>query len=152
MKLKITILFFCASLAFFTSQASFFSKEANIDRNAPTYVNDDISKLINGNVNALVKMTPNEFEKMTGKKLTFKETLKLKAAQKFLKKQAKGDGQIDKIVYVLLTILGFGWVAMGIMDDWSGNKWLTNLLLTLLCGIPGLIHALVHMKDYYGGK
>jgi len=152
MKLKITILFFAASFAFFSSQASFFSKEVNIDRNAPTYVNDDISKLINGNVEGLLKMTPNEFEKMTGKKLTFKETLKLKAAQKFLKKSGKGDDQISKGLYIVLAILGWGWLAMGIMDDWSGSKWLTNLLLTFLCGIPGLIHSLVHMKDYYGNN
>lgn len=87
---------------------------------------------------------------MTGRQLTFKETLKLKAAQKLLKKG--GDSQVPKGLYIVLAIFGWAWIAMGIMDDWEGKNWWLNLILTMLCGIPGLIHALVHMKDYYGGK
>ena len=102
-------------------------------------------------------MTPKEYKKMTGKKLGLKKTLKLKLAQRAVKKQLKkgaelrpeaGDG-ITKGIYILLAILGLAWIAMEVKDDWSGSDWIVNLLLTFLCWLPGLIHALVKMKKYY---
>ena len=47
-----------------------------------------------------------------------------------------------------------GWivkmVAMGLMDNWEGNNWWVNLILSwILCWLPGVIHAFVKMKDYY---
>lgn len=86
---------------------------------------------------------------MTGERLGFKNTLKLKAAQKFLKKEMKKDDGITKGLYILLAILGLAWIAMGVKSDWSGSDWIVNLILTLLCWLPGFIHALVKMKDYY---
>jgi uncharacterized membrane protein YqaE (UPF0057 family) len=35
------------------------------------------------------------------------------------------------------------------MDDWTGNTWVVNLILSFLCWLPGFIHALIKMKDYY---
>jgi uncharacterized membrane protein YqaE (UPF0057 family) len=114
------------------------------------YVNDDISNLVKGNTEAFLKLTPKQVEKMTGKKLTLKETLKLKAAQKIIKKAMKNDdGKVSKGLFILLAILGWAWIAMGIMDNWSGNDWWVNLLLTFLCWLPGLFHALNKMKKYY---
>ena len=95
-----------------------------------------------------LEMTPNSYYEMTGEKLGFKKTVQLKAAQKFLKKNAKGE-DISKEIYIVLAIFGLGWVAMGLMDDWSGNDWIINLVLTALCWLPGLIHAFVKMKNYY---
>lgn len=150
MRLKTFLLLALASFAICTAEASVTVREAVIDRNAPTYVNDDLAKVLSGNPEAFLKMTPKQFEKMTGRKLTMKETLKLKAAQKIMKKRAGGD--VPKGLYIVLALFGWAWLAMGIMDDWEGKNWWMNLILTMLCGIPGLIHALVHMKDYYGGK
>jgi uncharacterized membrane protein YqaE (UPF0057 family) len=146
------LLLILASFISLPSEASIPVKNAVIDRNAPTYVNDDMAQLLNVNMEAFLKMTPKEFKKMTGRQLTFKETLKLKAAQKLLKKSSGGDSQVPKGLYIVLALFGWAWLAMGIMDDWEGKNWWLNLILTMLCGIPGLIHALVHMKDYYGGK
>ena len=94
-------------------------------------------------------LTPKKYKEMTGEKLGLKKTLQLKAAQKFLKKELKKDADIDKGLYILLAILGLAWVAMGVMDDWSGSDWIVNLILTALCYLPGLIHALAKMKKYY---
>lgn len=95
-------------------------------------------------------LTPKKYKEMTGKKLTFKETIKLKAAQKFIKKQQKkGEPDFSKGLYVLLAILGLAWIAMGVMDDWEGSDWIVNLILYALCYLPGLIHALTKMKKYY---
>jgi uncharacterized membrane protein YqaE (UPF0057 family) len=38
---------------------------------------------------------------------------------------------------------------MGLFSDWDGSDWIVNLLLTMLCWLPGLIHALTKMKEYY---
>ncbi|MCS7037945.1 MAG: YqaE/Pmp3 family membrane protein [Saprospiraceae bacterium] len=101
-------------------------------------------------VEEFLELTPAKYREITGERLGFKNTLKLKAAQKFLKKEMqKGDDGITKGLYILLAILGLAWIAMGVKSDWSGSDWIVNLLLTVLCWLPGFIHALVKMKDYY---
>jgi hypothetical protein len=149
MRPKLIALFFLSIFAAFTAEAALPFNTPTIDRNSSTYVNDNISALVNGNTEALLKLTPKQVEKMTGKKLTLKETLKLKAAQKMAKKAMKGGGEgMSKGLFILLALLGWAWLAMAIKDDWSGNTWWTNLILTALCGLPGFIHALVKMKNY----
>ncbi|HHJ51337.1 MAG TPA: YqaE/Pmp3 family membrane protein [Phaeodactylibacter sp.] len=101
-------------------------------------------------IDDFLALTPSKYKKMTGERLGFKKTLALKAAQKAVKKHMKKGSDIDKSLYIVLAILGFGWLAMGLLSDWSGNDWIVNLVLTFLCWLPGLIHALVKMKDYYG--
>ncbi|MFT4663527.1 MAG: uncharacterized membrane protein YqaE (UPF0057 family) [Polaribacter sp.] len=105
--------------------------------------------MTNMSIDQFMDMTPRKYRKMTGERLGIKKSLQLKAAQKAVKKATKKDGDISSGLYVLLAILGFGWVAMGVMDDWSGSDWIVNLLLTFLCWLPGLIHALVKKKNYY---
>lgn len=97
-----------------------------------------------------LSLTPKKYKEMTGKRLTLKQTIQLKAAQKIVKRHAKSD-DIPKGLYIVLAILGWAWVVMGIMDDWQGNNWWLNLILVFLCWLPGVIHALIKMKDYYGG-
>jgi hypothetical protein len=149
MKSKLIALFFLAIFAAFTVEAAVPFNTPAIDRNSPLYVNDNISALVNGNTEAFLKLTPKQVEKMTGKKMTLKQTLKMKAAQKMAKKAMKGEGEgVSKGLFILLALLGWAWLLMAIKDDWSGNTWWTNLLLTALCGLPGFIHALVKMKNY----
>ena len=101
-------------------------------------------------ISKFLELTPAKIKAMTGKKLGFVKTLELKMAQKYLKKQqAKGGDSVPKGLYILAVILGWGFLVMGIMDDWSGNDWWTNLLLTMLCWLPGVIHGLIKMGKYY---
>lgn len=71
-----------------------------------------------------------------------------KAAKKIIKaikKNEKQDAKTDTIIYLLLIFLvPFGTtISMYLYEgSWTGRV-TTNLLLTLLCGLPGLIHALV---------
>ena len=101
-------------------------------------------------IEKFLQLTPAKFKAMTGKRLGFFGTLKLKMAQKFLKKQqSKGSDSIPQVLYVFGAIFGLGWLFMGIMDNWSGDDWWVNLILTICCWLPGLIHALVKMNKYY---
>lgn len=100
-------------------------------------------------VDQFLALTPKKYKEMTGQRMTLKQTVTLKAAQKIVKKHMKKDPDISKGLYVVLAILGWAWLVMGLMDDWNGSDWIVNLVLTLLCWLPGVIHALVKMKKYY---
>ncbi len=100
-------------------------------------------------IDQFLSMTPKKFKEMTGQRMTIKQAVQLKVAQKLVKKEMKKDADISKGLYVLLAILGLAWLAMGIMDDWDGSDWIVNLVLSLLCWLPGVIHGLVKMKKYY---
>jgi hypothetical protein len=111
------------------------------------FSNFEKSTTVNGK--SLTNITPNDIQKLTGKKLSLKEVIKLKAAQKLLKAKAnKGGDGYSKGIFILLAILGWAWLLMGIQDDFSGSTWIVNLLLYVLCWLPGVIHSFVHMKDY----
>ena len=100
------------------------------------------------NLDEFIKLTPSKFEEMTGKKLGIVKKLKLKVAQKILKKKA-GTADISKGLYIVLAIIGLGWLAMGLLDNWSGSDWIISLVLYFLFFIPGLIYTLIKMKKYY---
>lgn len=106
----------------------------------------DITKMT---VDNFLALTPKTYKEMTGEKLGIKKTLQLKAAQKFIKSKKNGAEDIEKGLYIILAIFGLGFIAMGLMDDWEGQNWYINLILVVLCWLPGVIHALVKMKDYY---
>ena len=102
------------------------------------------------NLEQFLEITPNQIKEITGHKLSLKETVKLKLAQKKVAKiVGKKAPAIESSVYVLLVILGLGWVAMGLNDDWSGSDWIVNLLLTALCWLPGVIHGLSKRSKWY---
>lgn len=133
---------------------------SQLNLNAVVGVQDWTTQFQNSEVQALtpdmtqmgldqfMDLTPKKYREMTGKRLGLKKSIQLKAAQKAIKK-ATNKSDISSGLYVLLAILGLGWVAMGVMDDWSGNDWIVNLILTALCWLPGVIHALVKKKNYY---
>lgn len=149
MKTKLTLSFILSVTLFLSAGASL--PETNlVPVSGDMVLNEQMTRLIKANAEAFIKITPKDYQKMTGHKLTFKETLKLKAAQKTVKSQLKKDGDgLTQGIYILLAIFGLAWIAMGVKDDWKGNNWWVNLILSLLCWLPGLIHALVKMKDYY---
>lgn len=45
------------------------------------------------------------------------------------------------LLYVLCFFIP--WLAVGLATDWDINKVLINILWTILCGIPGIIHAFI---------
>ena len=65
------------------------------------------------------------------------------------KRLAAGKAEISKGVYILLAIIGFGFLGIGLNENFEGINWLIGLLLCLLFWLPGLIYALIMMKNYY---
>jgi uncharacterized membrane protein YqaE (UPF0057 family) len=66
---------------------------------------------------------------------------KMKALKKAVKSQKKSDDVPIGLLYVLCFFVPF--IVVGIVTDWDIPSVLINLLWTLLCGIPGVIHALI---------
>lgn len=65
----------------------------------------------------------------------------IKALKKAVKSQKKSDDVPIGLLYVLCFFVPF--IVVGIVTDWDIPTVLINLLWTLLCGIPGIIHALI---------
>lgn len=123
------------------------------DMNSATAVKEIDPNLVKMGAEKFLDLTPAKYCEMTGQRLGIKNAVALKAAQIKVKNELgdmqNSDPDIDKNVYILLAIFGLAWIAMGLFSDWSGSDWIINLLLTMLCWLPGLIHALTKMKDYY---
>ncbi len=102
-------------------------------------------------VDQFLALTPKSYKELTGERLTIKETIQMKAAQKAVGEitQPVSDIDIPKGLYIVAAIFGWGWLVMGLLDDFQGNNWWINLILTLLCVIPGVIHSFIKMDEYY---
>lgn len=59
------------------------------------------------------------------------------------------SAEIPKVLYIVLSIIGLGWLAMGINDNFEDWDWVLSLILTLLGWLPGVIYSLIRMKKYY---
>ena len=53
----------------------------------------------------------------------------------------KSDDVPVGLLYLLCFIFPF--IAVGIVTDWDITAVIVNILWTFLCGIPGIIHALI---------
>lgn len=61
---------------------------------------------------------------------------------KKLQKSSSTSDDDDAILYYLLAIF-IPFVAVGLVTDWDVKQVVINILLCCLCGLPGIIHALV---------
>lgn len=110
----------------------------------------DFETVLNENAQFFLSLTPKSYKESTGKNLKLKEIIQLKAAQKTLKaKLNNNEDKFPKGGYIVLVIFGLGFIPLGILSDWKGNDWWINLLLSVLCWLPGVIHGLVKMNSYY---
>jgi uncharacterized membrane protein YqaE (UPF0057 family) len=69
-------------------------------------------------------------------------TFMKKGFLKRVKKQLKDNNSSknDAILYYILAFF-IPFLAVGLVTNWDMKKVVINILLTLLCGIPGIIHA-----------
>ncbi len=139
--LKFTFLFL--SLGLFVTNASAVNSAKNKIKK------QNLSEVVEGmDYEQFLNLTPKKYKKLTGKKMGFKNAVKLKMAQTSAKAVSSG-AVLPKGVYILLAIFSLGWLAMGLNDDFQGDNWWIGLLLYLLLWLPGFIFTLIKMKDYY---
>ncbi len=90
-----------------------------------------------------------QFSQAFGQQLTLKQQLTFKVAQKAVKAQNPAKSDISKGLYIVLTIFGLGWLAIGLASGWESEWWKCLLWSIFTLGIGGLIYAFVKMKNYY---
>lgn len=77
-------------------------------------------------------------------KLTLKDKIKVVKAVNKMKKAAKrsdADGIPTVLLFVLAVLLPP--LAVGLVTDWDLEQTLISLGLTILCWLPGIIHAII---------
>ena len=62
------------------------------------------------------------------------------ASYKLVKKALKDDVPVG-LLYVLCFFIP--WLAVGFATNWDVKTVVINILWTFLCGIPGIIHAII---------
>ena len=62
-------------------------------------------------------------------------------------KEDSSDDDMLILLYVLAVLIPF--VAVDIVTDWDLETVLINILLSILCYIPGVIHAFIIIRDRY---
>jgi uncharacterized membrane protein YqaE (UPF0057 family) len=67
----------------------------------------------------------------------------MKVLRKALKTQNKSNYVPNGLLYVMCFLFPFSFIPVGIVTDWDITAVISNILWTLLCGIPGIIHALI---------
>lgn len=65
----------------------------------------------------------------------------MKSLRKAIKSSQKSDDVPVGLLYALCFFIPF--IAVGIVTDWDISSVLINILWTALCGIPGIIHAII---------
>src|SRR6187551_2707594 len=75
---------------------------------------------LNYDMDAFIKLTPSKYKQLTGKRLGIMESIELRQIQKGLKKSmnpaAAAGGGMPKWAYILLVILGLGFIPIGVMS------------------------------------
>ena len=109
---------------------------------APVFVEDNTTNEVNSQESSVVINTKIEKVKSSYKASSSKEIASNKTmdSTKMVKKALK-NGPSTGLLYLLCFLIPF--VAVGLATDWDTNTVLINLLWTLLCGIPGIIHAII---------
>lgn len=139
--LKFTFLF--AALLCFSTEA--LAVNSGKKKTTKTDLSEIVADL---SFQEFLDLSPKKYRKMTGKKLGFRNTVKLKTAQ-IAAKASVASAVLPKGVYIILAIFGLGWLAMGLNDDFDGDNWWIGLLLYFLFWLPGFIFTLVKMSEYY---
>lgn len=124
--------------------------EANAEGSTTTLTQNDVASLEGAPIQNEAKCIANDIKGMAAvtiqnspKSHEAKQVSKqeMKALRKAVKTAKKSDDVPIGLLYIICFIFPF--IAVGIVTDWDITTVLFNLLLTILCVFPGIIHALI---------
>ena len=114
----------------------------NESNDASVFVEDNTTNEVNSEVSSVVNNTKTEKVNSSSKASSSKEVASNKTmnSTKIVKKANNKD--VSKGLLYLLCFF-IPWLAVGLATDWDVKTVVINLLWTCLCGIPGIIHAII---------
>ena len=114
----------------------------NESNDASVFVEDNTTNEVNSEVSSVVNNTKTEKVNSSSKASSSKEVASNKTmnSTKIVKKSNNKDVSTG-LLYVLCFFIP--WLAVGLATDWDVKTVVINLLWTCLCGIPGIIHAII---------
>ena len=114
----------------------------NESNDASVFVEDITTNEVNSEVSSVVNNTKTEKVNSSSKVSSSKEVASNKTmnSTKIVKKANNKD--VSKGLLYLLCFF-IPWLAVGLATDWDVKTVVINILWTCLCGIPGIIHAII---------
>jgi len=114
----------------------------NESNDASVFVENMTSNEVNSEVSSVVNNTKTEKVNSSSKASSSKEVASNKTmnSTKIVKKANNKD--VSKGLLYLLCFF-IPWLAVGLATDWDVKTVVINILWTCLCGIPGIIHAII---------
>jgi len=114
----------------------------NESNDASVFVEDNTTNEVNSEVSSVVNNTKTEKVNSSSKASSSKEVASNKTmnSTKIVKKANNKD--VSKGLLYLLCFF-IPWLAVGLATDWDVKTVVINILWTFLCGIPGIIHAII---------
>jgi uncharacterized membrane protein YqaE (UPF0057 family) len=82
-----------------------------------------------------------KMKSLADKKTSFSQITALKKMAKEVRKN-KTSGYVEPILFIILCFV-LPPVAVGLATDWETSPVIISILLTMLCGLPGIIHAFI---------
>ena len=115
---------------------------SNESNDASVFVEDITTNEVNSEVSSVVNNTKTEKVNSSSKVYSSKEVASNKTmnSTKIVKKANNKD--VSKGLLYLLCFF-IPWLAVGLATDWDVKTVVINILWTCLCGIPGIIHAII---------
>ena len=114
----------------------------NESNDASVFVEDITTNEVNSEVSSVVNNTKTEKVNSSSKASSSMEVASNKTmnSTKIVKKANNKD--VSKGLLYLLCFF-IPWLAVGLATDWDVKTVVINILWTCLCGIPGIIHAII---------
>jgi len=105
-------------------------------------VAEKMQQVADRNTATVALVTPQKIENQHELKAIAKVTAEKKAAS-----NTPANDTDDELILLYLLAILIPFVAVGIVTDWDLTDVVINLLLCLLCYIPGVIHAFIKIRD-----
>jgi len=136
-----------------TAPVSMTAEAAKVEDKAVEVVNPVQEEVVVEEATVEYATSAPEVNTVSAEKIKFEKSTKanikmIKPGLKFIKhkqkkaEMSKSNTSDDAILYYLLAIF-IPFLAVGLVTDWDLRQVLINVLLCLLCGLPGIIHALI---------
>lgn len=98
----------------------------------------------------LVSTSHNNLELASGNTIDASLSSQTQALNDISPRHTLGSSNIiPQGLYIVLSFLALGWLALGVNDDWLGNDWLISLILYILGWLPGFVYSIIKMGKYY---